>query len=64
MMEKWFVCLFVGFFTAQQHTRAIIVPIKLQSEDKILKIVETADHITKNTPITDMYQYYKRLENK
>jgi hypothetical protein len=29
------VCLFVGFFTAQQHTRAIIVPNKLLSEYKI-----------------------------
>jgi hypothetical protein len=29
------VCLFLGFFTAQQHTRAIIVPNKLLSEYNI-----------------------------
>ena len=29
-----FVCLFVGFFTAQQHTRGIIVSNKLFIEKK------------------------------
>jgi len=39
------VCLFVVFFTAQQHTRAIIVPIKfvineINDTDKTFRFTE------------------------